>query len=93
MFAAVVIHGGGVPPRDPTCIDRPLPAYFLVGDKNPAHGGARRLRDYLEGCGQDVEWDLVPGAGHSEEDAALTPQKADAILGWLERQHRDDAPS
>jgi poly(3-hydroxybutyrate) depolymerase len=83
VFAAAVIHGGGVQPRSPECPDRPFPAYFLVGDANPAHGGAKRLRAYFEDCGLDVRWDLLPGANHAEEDAALTPAKADEILSWL----------
>jgi poly(3-hydroxybutyrate) depolymerase len=88
MFAATVLHGGGVAPVDDACIDRAFPAYFLVGDKNPAHGAARELRAYLEGCGQEVRWDLVRGANHAEEDAALTGDKADEILVWLGQRPR-----
>ncbi len=88
MFAATVIHGGGVPPVDDVCLDRPFPAYFLVGDRNPAHGGAQRLRAYFETCDQDVRWDLVPGANHAREDAALTAEKADEILEWLAQHPR-----
>lgn len=88
MFAAVVIHGGGQPPRTHACPEQRIPSYFLVGDANPAHGASRELREYLERCGQSVEWDLLPGANHRAEDAALTPQKAEAILKWLENQPR-----
>jgi poly(3-hydroxybutyrate) depolymerase len=91
VFAAVVIHGGGSPPRERTCPSRPFPAYFLVGDQNPAHEGAVRLRTYLEHCEQRVRWDLVPGANHAREDEALTPAKAEAILLWLASQRRVDA--
>jgi poly(3-hydroxybutyrate) depolymerase len=90
MFAAAVIHGGGVPPRDEACLDRAFPAYFLVGDRNPGHGGAKRLRAYFERCGQEVRWDLLPGANHAKEDRALTPNKTDEILRWLEARRRDD---
>jgi poly(3-hydroxybutyrate) depolymerase len=94
MFAALVVHGGGVPPRDADeCPDRRFPAYFLVGDKNPAHGGAKRLRDYFERCGQEVQWDLLPGANHAKEDEALTPEKADQILRWLDERRRNDVVS
>jgi hypothetical protein len=75
-------------PRTRTCPGQSIPSYFLVGDANPAHGAARELRDYLERCGQTVEWDLLPGANHRAEDAALTPEKADAILNWLYSQPR-----
>lgn len=93
MFAAVVIHGGGVPPREDDCPDRRFPAYFLVGDKNPAHGGAKRLRSYFDRCGQEVIWDLIPGANHPKEDEALTPEKADQILRWLDERRRNDVVS
>lgn len=83
LFAATVIHGGGVQPRSDACPDRPFPGYFLVGDANPAHGGMKRLRAYFERCEQDVRWDLLPDANHDREDAALTPEKADQILSWL----------
>jgi poly(3-hydroxybutyrate) depolymerase len=83
VFAATVIHGGGVQPRSQECPDRPFPAYFLVGDANPAHGGMKRLRAYFEDCGQEVRWDLLRGANHEREDTALTPQKANEILSWL----------
>jgi poly(3-hydroxybutyrate) depolymerase len=87
-FAATVIHGGGVPPRDDDCPDRPFPAYFLVGDKNPNHDSAKALRAYFEGCAEEVKWDLLPGANHAKEDAALTPAKADQILRWLANRRR-----
>ncbi|HEY5944031.1 MAG TPA: PHB depolymerase family esterase [Kofleriaceae bacterium] len=91
MFAAAVIHGGGVPPRSADCPDVPFPAYFLVGDKNPTHDSTKRLRAYFQACDQDVRWDLVHGANHPKEDAALTRAKADQILGWLAHRRRNDA--
>jgi poly(3-hydroxybutyrate) depolymerase len=93
IFAGAVIHGGGVPPSEDECPDRAFPMYFLVGDENPAHGGSVRLRSYAERCGLDVRWDLLPGANHSQEDAVLTPEKADGILRWLERHRGADAVS
>lgn len=91
MFAGIVIHGGGVPPTHDGCPTRPLPTYFLVGDGNPTHGDTQQLRDYLERCDQDVRWDLVPGANHPKEDEALTSEKVDEILKWLEL-HRGTSP-
>jgi len=86
-FAAAVIHGGGQPPDDEDCPSH-LPTYFLVGDRNPAFPAAKRLREYLQTCGQEVRWDLVEGADHREEDDALDAGKARKILGWLERHRR-----
>jgi poly(3-hydroxybutyrate) depolymerase len=86
-FAAAVIHGGGQPPAGDACPAH-LPAYFLVGDRNPAHPAAKRLRSYLQDCGQRVVWDLVEGADHGDEEAALDASKARKILGWLDRHAR-----
>ena len=86
-FAAVVFHGGGQPPTGDEC-PRDLPAYFLVGNKNPAHPAAVRLRDYWNKCGVEHEWDLVDGADHAKEDAALDTPKAIKILEWLDRRAR-----
>ncbi|MBA3539479.1 MAG: hypothetical protein H0T79_07595 [Deltaproteobacteria bacterium] len=93
MFAAVVLHGGGQPPSRSACPRDPLPAYFLVGDKNPAHDGARELRAWFERCKQPVEWDLIPGGDHEREEAALDTAKATAILGWLTTNGRAPAVS
>lgn len=87
-FAAVVFHGGGQPPLSDIGCPRDLPAYFLVGDENPAHPAARRLRDYWKSCDQELAWDLVRGADHTEEEAALDATKAMAILEWLDRRSR-----
>jgi poly(3-hydroxybutyrate) depolymerase len=84
-FAAVVIHGGGMAPRDEPaeCPARPVPAYFLVGDKNPLHSLAQDLREYLTRCKQEIRWDLVAGADHPKEAAALDGKRALAVLDWL----------
>ncbi|CAN5802333.1 hypothetical protein BH11MYX3_BH11MYX3_03040 [soil metagenome] len=83
--AAVVFHGGGQPPlASDLCPVGQLPAYFLVGDENPAHGATKRLRTYLDRCKQELAWELLPGAGHHDEAQALDRAKADQIISWLE---------
>jgi pimeloyl-ACP methyl ester carboxylesterase len=79
--AAIVAHGGGVAPSSTECADGP-PVYFLVGDKNPLHELAVALRDHLTGCKREIVWDLVKGADHAHEEAALSAKKAGAILDW-----------
>jgi predicted esterase len=85
-FAAVVFHGGGMAPHTTDCPKR-LPAYFLVGDRNPLHHLAKDLRAYFDRCKQDVTWDLLKGADHAKEETALGPKKTQTILTWLEQQH------
>jgi poly(3-hydroxybutyrate) depolymerase len=87
-IAAIVIHGGGMPPAIDHCPAHALPAYFLVGDRNPLHQLAVRLRAYFDACKGDVTWDLVRGADHAGEEAALTAKKAGAILDWLGERRR-----
>jgi hypothetical protein len=65
-----------------------LPAYFLVGDRNPLHALARELRAYVEGCQQRVVWDVLAGADHDGEARALTAKKANQILDWLAENKR-----
>jgi predicted esterase len=80
-FAGIVIHGGGDAPADASCTLSPV--YFLVGDRNPLHHLVVRLRDHVAGCQQTFTWDLVKGADHGKEEAALSAKKASAILAWL----------
>jgi hypothetical protein len=46
------------------------------------------LRAWFDGCKEDVVWDLVPGGDHDQEDRALDPKKALAILDWLSTHER-----
>jgi predicted esterase len=87
-FAALVLHGGGGPPDSNACADRLVPVYFLVGNKNPLHYRMKELREYFDTCKHDVIWDLIDGADHAHEEAALTPKKAAAILDWLATHKR-----
>ena len=64
------------------CFDKRL------GDANPAHPAAKRLRSYYERCETELTWDLLPGANHGAEDEALDRAKAAQILDWLEAHAR-----
>lgn len=89
-FAALVIHGGGHQPGT-DCPAQPLPAYFLVGDRNPLHERVLDLRAWFDGCREDIVWDLVRGGDHDKEDRALDRKKALAILDWLAERPRVNA--
>jgi poly(3-hydroxybutyrate) depolymerase len=90
-FAAIVVHGGGVPPPAAGCAGSPASVYFLVGDANPLHSLAVRLRDYYLGCRHDVTWMLLPGADHAAEWRALASRRQ-AILDWLGTKRRGQPP-
>jgi poly(3-hydroxybutyrate) depolymerase len=81
-FAALVFHGGGHSPGS-DCPAQPLPAYFLVGDRNPLHSLVKDLRSWFDDCQQQLVWDLVSGGDHDKENRALDRKKALAILDWL----------
>jgi poly(3-hydroxybutyrate) depolymerase len=86
-FAAIVLHGGGVRPRDAACASPRAAVYFLGGDANPLHYLTDDLRAHYALCGQELTWNVVPGADHAAERAALAPRR-EAILDWLEAHHR-----
>lgn len=83
-FSALILHGGGQPPADGACPPRTMPAYFLVGDANPAHGAAVKLREKLASCAGPLEWDLMSNGDHADEKRALDRAKAEHILDWLD---------
>ncbi|UQA56203.1 PHB depolymerase family esterase [Polyangium aurulentum] len=88
-YAAVIFVGGGIPPRSAECPSCALPAYFLVGDKNPLHHLAVGLRDRVASCEGERVWDLLPGKHHAGEWAALAaPGKAASLLDWLAKHPR-----
>jgi poly(3-hydroxybutyrate) depolymerase len=87
-YAGIVIHGGGMAPDETGCPSRRLPAYFLVGDRNPLHRLAIDLRAHFDGCKHEVVWDVVKGGAHDAERRALDRRKAGAILDWLAARPR-----
>ncbi len=89
-YAAVIFVGGGIPPASSDCSSCAPPAYFLVGDKNPLHHLARRLKDDVSTCTQDVTWDLLSGKDHAGEWRALSaPGQAAKVLDWLDKHPRN----
>jgi poly(3-hydroxybutyrate) depolymerase len=90
-FAALVFHGGGHTPAS-ECPAAALPAYFLVGDRNPLHALMKNLRSWFDDCHEDIVWDLVRGGDHDKEDRALDRKKALIILDWLAEHPRPVAP-
>jgi pimeloyl-ACP methyl ester carboxylesterase len=88
-YAAVVFAGGGIPPKSAECPSCALPAYFLVGDKNPLHHLAVGLRERVAACEGERVWDLLPGKRHDGEWTALAaPGKAASLLDWLDKHPR-----
>ena len=77
---ALVIHGGGMAPQSTGC-PKAMPAFFVVGNKNPLHHLAVDLRDYLIGCKQTIVWKEVD-ADHDGEDRALDTRQALFVLDW-----------
>lgn len=82
-FTALVMMGGGVPPADARCSESRARVYFLVGDSNPLHPLARRLREHYDACGQEVVWRLLRGADHPGEWAAAR-RMVGPMFDWLE---------
>src|SRR5262249_41094081 len=86
-FAALVYHGGGIPPGSSECGSPGTPVYFLVGSGNPLHAHAVGLREHHDACKDDVTWDLVKRGDHDAEWRALDT-RGDAIAAWLATKHR-----
>jgi predicted esterase len=87
LFAAIVIHGGGMPPASSACASAKPGVYFLVGDSNPLHYLAERLHEHYAACSNNVVWTLLPHADHPAERRALASHR-EAILDWLATQQR-----
>jgi poly(3-hydroxybutyrate) depolymerase len=67
------------------CPTRKIPGYFLGGDRDPRTGGQMsELATSFQGCGEEIQLDLVAGADHGQTIASLGTGRADAILSWLE---------
>lgn len=81
-FAAMIFHGGGIPPSTVACSAERRPVLFLVGDANPLHGLAVRLRQHFDRCGNLVAWNLLPRADHAGEWRGLSTKGAD-VIRWL----------
>jgi len=90
-FAAIVLHGGGIPPELSTCPAAKAAVYFLVGDRNPLHNLAMQLREHYAACDDDVTWTLLKGADHDGERRALTAHR-EAILDWLSTRRLAQSP-
>ena len=86
-FAAIVIHGGGVPPASDVCPATRSGVFFLVGDANPLHALSERLHDHYTSCSNPTVWTLVHRADHQAERASLASHR-EAILDWLATQQR-----
>ncbi len=81
-FAALVLHGGGIPPADDACGHDQRPVFFVVGDRNPLHHLATSLERHYRACGHEVRWTLLPRADHAGEWRGLDAHGAD-IATWL----------
>jgi poly(3-hydroxybutyrate) depolymerase len=88
-FAALVYHGGGIPPRAPcpSADAKRAPVYFLVGTANPLHHLAVSLRDHHRQCGDSTVWNALAGAEHTAEWRMLETRGGD-VLDWLLRLRR-----
>lgn len=86
-FAAMVIHGGGMWPSRGGCSPEKAPIVFLVGDRNPLHAHALKLREHYESCGNEVSFMLLHGAEHTAEWAALD-KRGGEILDLLATKRR-----
>jgi hypothetical protein len=88
-YAALVVHGGGVRPADPSCPTKRASVYFLGGDRNPLHDLAEQLHQYyVTTCPhEDLSWTVLKGVDHAGERRAL-PTYREAILDWLSTRRR-----
>jgi poly(3-hydroxybutyrate) depolymerase len=84
-LAGLAWIGGGHPPTESReCAARKPPLYVLIGERDTMRQYAEPGRDFVRGCGHEVNWDLRRGKGH--QDALKLVGKADGrtVLEWLE---------
>jgi hypothetical protein len=88
-FAAAAFVAGGVP-YSPSCPRAGFAAYFLAGAVDPRYlsGQPAAVKAKLDGCGDETEAVVLPGADHQGAVASLQAQGyASIVIRWLER-HR-----
>lgn len=81
-FKALVFHGGGIWPSNPTCAERKPLVVMLLGNRNPLHAHALKLRDHYQRCGNPLTTMLLDESDHDGEWRALD-QRGGEILDRL----------
>jgi poly(3-hydroxybutyrate) depolymerase len=82
-IAGAVMVSGGYSALSGTCQTCKTPLYILIGDQDFLLNLATLARDFYQGCGNEVNFDLMPGVDHQGGGESLTTGKGDAILNWF----------
>jgi len=68
-YAGGLFLGGGNPRS--RCSECLIPVWFIIGDQDFLLDNAERARDSWSECGNEVDWQLVPGVDHQIIDSRL----------------------
>jgi predicted esterase len=92
-YGSANLISGGIPPSVSACPSCLMPFWFVEGDQDFEYtlGRTPATRDYYKACGDEINFELVPGLDH-QGAANHAIAEIPSILDWF-RSHPNTCPA